>query len=154
LHPGLLVLWLHFFFGRWLSTLALDKAELRPVPLNREPPTGPPLTDALLAPCISELLVGCGRIKDSVGGTPTEAVETTALPKKPRMSGVSGVILPTNQRCTGQGAACFFQLVFSRRLLARLLPREADGTTDWIICNCRSGEMADAQDLKIHFYLF
>jgi hypothetical protein len=51
-------------------------------------------------PCISELLVGCGRIKDSVGGTPTEAVETTALPKKPPMSGVSGSILPTNQRCT------------------------------------------------------
>jgi hypothetical protein len=32
--------------------------------------------------------VGWLRLKDSVGGTPTEAVETTALPGKPAMIGV------------------------------------------------------------------
>jgi len=45
-------------------------------------------------------VIGRFRTKESVGGTPTEAVGTTALPKKSGMTGVSGSISPTNQRCT------------------------------------------------------
>jgi hypothetical protein len=51
-------------------------------------------------------VVGWFRMEDSVGGTPTEAVKTTALPENSPMIGVSGFILPTNQRCADGGPGC------------------------------------------------